>query len=77
MKKGIEEIIEKRAKEIIATRRKVYIVEYIKDSKKSVLQECLEFGIPRSTFYEWKKKYELEGKEGMKRRDEKKETGRK
>jgi len=37
MKKGIEEIIEKRAKEIIATRRKVYIVEYIKDSKKSVL----------------------------------------
>ena len=34
MKKGIEEIIEKRAKEIIATRRKVYVVEYIKESKK-------------------------------------------
>ena len=36
MKKGIEEIIEKRAKEIIATRKKVYIVEYVNESKKSV-----------------------------------------
>ena len=31
MKQRIEQIIEKRAKEIIATRRKIYIVEYIKE----------------------------------------------
>ena len=60
--------IENRAKDIIAARSKIYLLEYISKSKKSVLQECLEFGIPRSTFYEWKKKYELEGKDGLVRK---------
>jgi len=64
MKQLTVEKIENRAKDIIAARSKIYLLEYISKSKKSVLQECLEFGIPRSTFYEWKKKYELEGKDG-------------
>ena len=61
MKQITVEKIENRAKDIIAARSKIYLLEYISKSKKSVLQECLEFGIPRSTFYEWKKKYELMG----------------
>ena len=65
MKQITVEKIENRAKDIIAARSKIYLLEYISKSKKSVLQECLEFGIPRSTFYEWKKKYELEGRDGF------------
>ena len=65
MKLIIVEKIENRAKDIIAARSKIYLLEYISKSKKSVLQECLEYGIPRSTFYEWKKKYELGGKDGL------------
>ena len=68
MKQLTIEKIENRAKDIIAARSKIYLLEYISKSKKSVLQECLEFGIPRSTFYEWKKKYELESKDGLVRK---------
>ena len=68
MKQLTVEKIENRAKDIIAARNKIYLLEYISKSKKSVLQECLEFGIPRSTFYEWKKKYKLEGKDGLVRK---------
>lgn len=40
------------------------ILSYILSSRK-VLSECREFGIPRSTFYRWKKAYEKKGKEGL------------
>lgn len=68
MKKSIEEEIEKRAREIVATRRKVFIIECINQSRHTVVEECSDFKIPRSTFYYWKKKYDLEGKEGLKRK---------
>ena len=43
MKQITVEKIENRAKDIIAARSKVHFLEHISKSKKSVLQECLEF----------------------------------
>ena len=65
MRKITVEKIENRAKDIIAARNKTYLLKYILKSKNSVQKECSDFGIPRSTFYEWKKKYEKEGEEGL------------
>jgi transposase-like protein len=63
-----EEEIEKRAKEIIRFRRKLFIVKFIEKSEKSIAQECKEFGLVRTTFYNWKRKYKLEGEDGLKRK---------
>jgi len=68
MRKLTVEKIENRTKDIIAARSKTYLLKFILKSKNSVLQECSEFGIPRSTFYEWKKKYEKDGEEGLLRK---------
>ncbi len=68
MRKITVEKIENRAKDIIAARNKTYLLKYILKSKNSVQKECSDFGIPRSTFYEWKKKYEKEGEEGLLRK---------
>ncbi len=65
---NLEKEINKRAKEIIKFKRQLFVLQFIRESKKTVNQECKEFGIPRSTYYEWKKKYDLEGEEGLKRK---------
>lgn len=65
---NIEHEIEKRAREIIKVKRRLFVIRSISDSKKSVIQECDEFGVPRSSFYEWRKRYELEGEDGLKRK---------
>jgi transposase-like protein len=56
---NLEHEIEKRARDIIKEKRRLFVVKCISDSKKSITQECEEFGIPRSTFYVWRKRYEL------------------
>ncbi len=48
------EKIENRAKDIIAARSKTYLLEYILKSKNSVLQECIDFGIPRTVYLGFK-----------------------
>jgi transposase InsO family protein len=68
MKKSVEKEIEKSANEVIAAKRKANLIEYITKSRHSVFQECKDFKIPRSTFYEWKKKYELHGNAGLVRK---------
>ena len=65
---NLEQEIEKRAKEIIKYRRRLFIIKFINESKESVKQECEDFGLSRSTFYQQKKKYDLEGAEGLKRK---------
>ena len=65
---NIEQEIKKRAKEIIKFRRRLFVIQFISKSRHSVKQECEEFGVSRSTFYQWKKKYDLEGEEGLKRK---------
>jgi len=65
---NIEQTVERRANEIVKFTRQLFLIQFIDKSKKSIKQECEEFGIPRSTFYVWKKKYDLEGEEGLKRK---------
>ena len=62
---NIEQEIEKRAKELIKARRKLFIIKFISKSNSSICQECEDFGVPKSTFYSWRKRYELEGEDGL------------
>lgn len=54
-----------RAKQV---KRKVFILQFIKNHCTNVTQELKEFGISKSTYYSWKKKFDLEGENGLKRK---------
>jgi transposase InsO family protein len=54
-------------RDILAARRKVMILEYAAAIGK-VSEACREFGIPRSSFYRWKKTVSVEGKRGLLRK---------
>lgn len=60
--------VEKRAKEILTVRKKLFILDFISKSKKSIRTECQEFEIPRNSYYNWKKKYQAEGEAGLRRK---------
>lgn len=51
-----EQEIEKKAREILRFKRKLFILKFIEKSEKSIAQECNESGLVRSTFYNWKRK---------------------
>lgn len=42
----------------------MFIVQYARDAR-NIRKACQEFGVPRSSFYRWKKAYEEEGIEGL------------
>jgi hypothetical protein len=63
------ENINKKAKEIIVLRKKLFILDFIPKSKNSVRRECDEYGITRTSYYNWKKKLPTEGKDGLKRKN--------
>jgi transposase-like protein len=63
-----EKNIEKKAKEILALRNKLFIIDFISKSKKSVRKECEEFGVTTTSYYNWLRKFNAEGKEGLKRK---------
>ncbi len=48
-------------------RRKMRILEYAEETG-NIRKPCRHFGIPRSLFYAWKRKYELEGEAGLARK---------
>ncbi len=52
------------ARDELNKRRKLLILDIAKDAR-SVSKTCIEFEIPRSSFYEWKKKYEADGIAGL------------
>ena len=54
----------KEVKDILNQRRKLFILEYAK-ALGSVTKACQEFGIPRSSFYDWEKAYDTEGQSGF------------
>ena len=54
----------KEAREHLAAHRKWVILEYAKGIGNNK-EACLEFGAPKSTFYEWKKAYAKGGKAGL------------
>jgi len=47
---NIEQTVERRDNEIVKFRRQLFLIQFIDKSKKSIKQECEEFGIPRSIF---------------------------
>ena len=60
--------IEKKAKEIVALRNKLFILDFISKSNQSVRKECEEFGVTRNSYYNWLRRFKAEGKEGLKRK---------
>jgi hypothetical protein len=44
---NIEQEIEKRAKELIRARRKLFIIKFISESNSSICSECEDFGVPQ------------------------------
>ncbi len=57
----------KEAREHLAAHRKWVILEYAKAIGNN-LEACREFGVPKSSFYEWKKSYAEGGKAGLLRK---------
>jgi transposase InsO family protein len=51
-------------RDILAARRKLMILEYVAATGK-VSEACHDFGIPRSSFYRWKKTLRVERKRGL------------
>ncbi len=54
-------------KDILNQRRKLMVLEYAK-AIGSVTQACQDLGVASSSFYEWKKVFEREGKSGLLRK---------
>jgi len=54
----------KEVKEELAVRRKLMVLNYARETGK-VIKTCREFEVPRSSFYQWKKVYDSEGKAGL------------
>ncbi len=57
----------KEARDHLAAHRKYVILEYAKAIGNN-LETCRDFGVPKSTFYEWKKAYAEGGKAGLLRK---------
>jgi len=56
----------KEAREEMRIRFKLAVLEY--SNHLGATKACKEFNVPRSTFYNWKKKYDNEGRSGLYRK---------
>jgi hypothetical protein len=68
MMKNIDHLIEKKTKELILLRRKLFVIEWIEKFPGNVRKEFKEFDIPKSTYYDWRRRYRLEGQKGLERK---------
>jgi len=59
--------MQKEVREILRIRFKFAVLDYAQGIG-SVTKACREFEVPRSTFYEWKKAFDKEGKAGLARK---------
>ncbi len=59
--------MQKEVKEALRIRFKWAVLDYAQGIG-SVTKACRLFEVPRSTFYEWKKAYDKEGKAGLARK---------
>lgn len=57
----------KEVKEELAIRRKMVVLEY-GQALSNVSKACHAFEVPRSSFYQWKKAFDAEGKAGLARK---------
>jgi transposase len=56
--------MEKALAEALVIRRKMFVVQFASGARNKS-KECREFGVPRSSFYRWKRAFEKEGIEGL------------
>ena len=61
------EEVRKAVREELRIRRKLWILNYARECGNAA-KACREFDVPSSSFYEWKKTYELNGRQGLARR---------
>ena len=59
--------MDKEIKDVLAVRRKMVILEYARLCG-NVTKACREFEIPRSSFYKWKKAFDVRGKASLARK---------
>lgn len=65
----MKEEVRKAVREELRLRKKLMVLEYA-DLCGSVTKACKEFEVPRSSFYEWKKAYDLNGRAGLVRKSQ-------
>jgi len=56
--------MEKTLADALVIHRKMFVVRFASGAR-NISKECREFGVPRSSFYRWKKAYEKEGIDGL------------
>jgi transposase-like protein len=57
----------KEVKEVLRVRYKMLILE-LAGKHGNIAKTCRDFDITKSSFYKWKKAFDLGGKEGLKRK---------
>ncbi len=58
--------MQKEAQEELSVRIKLAVIELA--NHISVTEACRELNVPRSSFYRWKKKFDMEGRSGLYRK---------
>ncbi|MFC2087795.1 helix-turn-helix domain-containing protein, partial [Bacteroidota bacterium] len=64
----IDKLVERRVKEILRLNKIIFLIEFIGESKRTASEILKEYNVSRSTYYEWKKKYDREGKKGLEKK---------
>ena len=63
----MEKLVQRLVRDELKYRKKLLVLEYA-DGIGNNAEACRDFNIPYSSFYEWKKAYEKEGKAGLRRK---------
>ena len=61
----MEKLVQRLVRDELRFRKKLLVLEYTRGLGSNA-KACRDFNIPDSSFYEWKKAYEKEGKAGLK-----------
>ena len=63
----MEKLVQRLVRDELKYRKKLLVLEYARGIGNNA-EACRDFNIPDSSFYEWKKAYEKEGKAGLRRK---------
>ncbi len=63
----MEKLVQRLVRDELRFRKKLAILEYTRGIGSNA-DAIRDFNIPKSTFYDWKKTYEKEGKAGLRRK---------
>ena len=63
----MEKLVQRLVRDELKYRKKLLVLEYAGGIGNNA-EACRDFNIPDSSFYEWKKAYEKEGKAGLRRK---------